>query len=657
MALILDMIVNDKGSKVVKNYTDSTKKSLAEVTKSSTSASSAMEAGNKRNMASIESLRLKYLAYAAAVGAIIYAVKKAVNETVNYRDEIVKFSKATGVSTENLAAFRYAAEISGANVDSMGKALGRLARNMQEATQSTTGPAAEAFQKMGINVVDSGGKLRDLKNVIFEVADAFKNSQNATEKAAIAQDLFGRSGLELVPLLNEGSAGIERLTERAKILGLTFSEQAGKQAEDYKDAMLDLKSAWQGLSMTVMTGVIPALTAIAKTFTDGIIKARYFTQVLATELWPIYLKVQEAGLRFFITMEKIDPTTGFSKGITENEKRLADLQNMMIGVETARKQSLDEVARGLENYYKNQNKVNQSLGETPAGEIPSFTTAGTTPSGGAAAKEEMTWNDALMQSYDQRKELRKKEWADFDEQVKVYNEALAQQKQAEQDFVDFSKAKKTELSDFNRDAYENQLEIEKAMFEERTNMAAEYYNENLTLEQNLAAVEKRINEEKLAVYQSVLGSIGQLFYSLSDQMGGALEAYKLFAITETIISTIKSAQKAYEAVISNVWLGPAAVPAAMAAAAAATLQGMARVNEIRKMAKGGEFITTGPQMIIVGDNPSGRERVSVTPLDAGPKYQMGQRNITFNVIINEKVDKQTLRNELIPMMQQVAEYG
>lgn len=66
---------------------------------------------------------------------------------------------------------------------------------------------------------------------------------DGADKSALAMKVFGKSGMELIPLLNEGSDGITKLTDRARELGLVFDEQAGRNADAFNDGLDELKGA------------------------------------------------------------------------------------------------------------------------------------------------------------------------------------------------------------------------------------------------------------------------------------------------------------------------------------------------------------------------------------------------------------------------------
>jgi hypothetical protein len=75
----------------------------------------------------------------------------------------------------------------------------------------------------------------------------------------------------------------------------------------------------------------------------------------------------------------------------------------------------------------------------------------------------------------------------------------------------------------------------------------------------------------------------------------------------------------------------------LAAAETATV-----LSQINSAAKGADFVTNGRQLLMVGDNPSGRERVQVTPMDAGGRTTNSNHNATFNITINGNATRDTI---------------
>ena len=192
---------------------------------------------------------------------VVRGLKNIILETITFRDEIAKFSKATGISVEFLSALGFAAEQSGTSMNTLSTGLGRLARNISDAERIST--VREAFELLEVETRNVDGSLKSLESILPEIADGFKGMDDATKKAGLAQELFGRAGLQLIPFLDEGAAGIKALMEEAKRLGIVFGQEAAVEAENAADAINRFSTASTALGQNLSSAVLPKLTAMA----------------------------------------------------------------------------------------------------------------------------------------------------------------------------------------------------------------------------------------------------------------------------------------------------------------------------------------------------------------------------------------------------------
>lgn len=184
-------------------------------------------------------------------------------------DELSKMSERLGIATETLSAYRLSADLANISLEGFGVGMRTLSRNMFDISKGT-GEAKEAFKTLGISVVDSNGKLRSNEAVMLEVADAFKQMESGTLKTALAQEIFGRSGLQMIPLLNEGAEGLKRQKEEAKGLGAIWSTVAAKDAEAFNDSITRLRFGLMGIASAIIKDVLPPLTTFITMTTDGV---------------------------------------------------------------------------------------------------------------------------------------------------------------------------------------------------------------------------------------------------------------------------------------------------------------------------------------------------------------------------------------------------
>lgn len=211
-------------------------------------------------------------AVTAAGGALAAAMKPIIDEA----DNLYKLSQAIGVPIEDLSRLRYAAELSGVGLDALGKAVKRLSANMYEAGQSATGQAARAFAALGISVRDAEGRMRPAIKVMEDLAARFQKLPNGAEKTALAMQIFGKSGADMIPMLNAGSAGLAEMYAEAEELGIVLDEETGKSAERFNDNLTRLGKVKDGIVTKITAGMLPALEGL----TDALVRSAKNTGIL-----------------------------------------------------------------------------------------------------------------------------------------------------------------------------------------------------------------------------------------------------------------------------------------------------------------------------------------------------------------------------------------
>jgi hypothetical protein len=199
------------------------------------------------------------VAGAGAIGAMV-------KMTANAGEAIYDMSQRTGIAAETLSGFKLAADKSGASLQGLAVGLRFLGKSMVG--------NADLFKAMGIAVRDTAGNMRPMKDVMIEVADRFANMEDGAEKTALAIQLFGRSGTELIPMLNLGAEGLRKETELAEKLGIVFDTKAAAAADRFNDSLVDLKGALAGMRNTIGNALIPVFTQLSEGVRDSMIYIR-----------------------------------------------------------------------------------------------------------------------------------------------------------------------------------------------------------------------------------------------------------------------------------------------------------------------------------------------------------------------------------------------
>ena len=208
-----------------------------------------------------------FAATAAAVG-----IMAAVNKVATSMDDMAKAAKRVGMTVDAFDAWSYVVQLSGGNVETLSKSIKVLDKNMFDITMGAGQDARRAFEAMGISVTTATGELKNAESMVLEVATAFETIESAEKKAAIAQKVFGRVGIELVPMLNQGSDAIREQLIQARVLGTRYSDMTGK-GEDLKDAQLRLNMSIRNVGDAIMVYAIPGLASLTDWLSIQLINA------------------------------------------------------------------------------------------------------------------------------------------------------------------------------------------------------------------------------------------------------------------------------------------------------------------------------------------------------------------------------------------------
>jgi hypothetical protein len=199
-----------------------------------------------------------------SVGAFAGWIKGAIDAA----DETNKLSQKTGIATKELGGLLLAADQSGLSQEALGGSLSKLAKNMAEAADGGSS-ASKVFKSMGVDVLDTNGRLRNTQDVLRDVADKFASYEDGASKAALAQALFGKSGADMIPFLNQGADGLRQMQETAEKLGLTIDEKTAKAAEQFNDQLDLLGKGVQGIGTRVAGDLAPTLAGLSQTFLEN----------------------------------------------------------------------------------------------------------------------------------------------------------------------------------------------------------------------------------------------------------------------------------------------------------------------------------------------------------------------------------------------------
>ncbi len=249
--------------------------------------SRAMMGVKKSFGAALKATKMLAVAAVAGAGAVAFMVKQAVNSA----DKFQKMAQSVGTNVETLSSMKHAADLAGISFESLATGFKMVAKNAMDAAAGT-GLAKDAFRALGITVLNTDGTLKDSQDMILEIADKFAVMEDGAGKTALAMKIFGRSGADLIPLLNAGSAGIKEMTDEAKILGITLDTDTAQAAERFNDNLTRLKGVQTGFINQMMEAMLPTL----EDYSEGMITSAKETGNMGRAA-----EVAATGLKLFLT--------------------------------------------------------------------------------------------------------------------------------------------------------------------------------------------------------------------------------------------------------------------------------------------------------------------------------------------------------------------
>ena len=192
---------------------------------------------------------------AVAIGGLTTLAKGAIDAADNLND----LSQRTGVSVESLSRFGAAANDSGSSVDEVAKAMGKLSKSIVDPASK----ANEALKSIGVSATDASGKIRPMDDVMLDIADRFAKMPDGAQKTALAMELFGKSGMNLIPMLNQGRDALSKYNA-------TITTEGAQAADKFNDSLNEIGRVLAGPLNQALTTLLPYITKFAEGFSKAV---------------------------------------------------------------------------------------------------------------------------------------------------------------------------------------------------------------------------------------------------------------------------------------------------------------------------------------------------------------------------------------------------
>lgn len=254
--------------------TDKMSRIIDEAVKKSTDKLSAFERTTGKIGRSMTKAGTVMLGASAAVGGSILAVGKS---TADYAGDMYDMARGAGIGVEAFQKLAYAGRMSGVETEKLSASLVKFDRMVAEAAGGNK-TYMQTFEDLGIKIKDSAGNLRQPNEIFEDVADIFHNTEDGIGKTALAVELFGKSGADLIPMLNDGKAGLKAFYAEAERLGLALSNEMIAKGDAFSDQLENIGEQVKGVKLQLGAALIPALSAAAEKISKVIDKITRWVQ-------------------------------------------------------------------------------------------------------------------------------------------------------------------------------------------------------------------------------------------------------------------------------------------------------------------------------------------------------------------------------------------
>lgn len=252
-----ELVETEKRMKDLEGTTDDTGEEMKDTEKEASKFGDTLKSGL---VAGAKAAAAAVAAVAAAAAATAAKLIDAAGDTAEYGDNIDKMSQKLGMSAEAYQEWDFIMQHSGSDIDKMSTSMKKLA----DAVQDPSKDAAAAFERLGISLEEA--KNLSQEDLFAKTITALQGLESGTERTALANDLLGKSAMDLGALLNTSAEDTEAMRQQVHDLGGVMSDEAVKASAAYQDSLQNMKTAVQGAGRSLVSDFMPSITTIM----DGI---------------------------------------------------------------------------------------------------------------------------------------------------------------------------------------------------------------------------------------------------------------------------------------------------------------------------------------------------------------------------------------------------
>lgn len=240
----------------------------------------------------IQAAGQKMAAVSGAATAALGGIAKLGYDAVKSADDLNTLSKQTGVSTDELQKWSYAADLVDVSTETITSSMKKMKKNLSS--------NAKAFEELGIKTTDSNGQLRDSTSIFYDTIEALSKIDNETERDIAAMSIFGKSADDLSGIIDDGGEALKQYGKEAEQLGLIISGDTLNKLNETNDTIDKLKAQMAG-------SFAQAGATIAQTFAPAVEKVAGVVQVFAEKIRNLSPEQAELITKILAVVAAISP--------------------------------------------------------------------------------------------------------------------------------------------------------------------------------------------------------------------------------------------------------------------------------------------------------------------------------------------------------------
>ena len=270
-----------------------------------------------------------------AVAAMGTAIAVLAKQSFDFADAIGKVATRTGLATSTVQAFQIAAIESGSTFEIANKSLEKFTRSVGDAQRGLK-TQADIFRDLGVSITDANGDTKDMDTLLREVADGMSKLGSQSEKATAAANLFGRAGIQIVDVLDNGADAFDAYIQKAQAYGLILDEEGIRKSEKFNDTLALINRQFKVIKAVIAIAFLPIVQTLATNISETTNK--FATQEGSVEDLGIAIR-DKLIAGFLITInvlaDVLDSIQSFvgSTGNATAEIRKFFLQSRMVGAD------------------------------------------------------------------------------------------------------------------------------------------------------------------------------------------------------------------------------------------------------------------------------------------------------------------------------------